>query len=195
MEHRSNSNADVTVLFNTNKRFRIDYIRNPFVTCVGREDGPVPMRLGCQLLEQGEIVVPGDLCKRPLHNSLAGPRLGESPHIFKVARREAGHLREAMAKVGGQPVDDLRSPSCLILPLRDLATDLPIEKNHFVVDGVPGADLCRADAFLDVSLASSRRAVPARAQSPVGWRTGEERCGPTQLPRFSGPLCPDRNVV
>jgi hypothetical protein len=52
-------------------------------------------------LQQSEIVIPGDLCKRPLHTLLIRPLLGESPHIFKVALREAGHFRVCLSKSAG----------------------------------------------------------------------------------------------
>ena len=36
--------------------------------------------------EQGDIVIPGNSCKRPLHNCPVGPCGREGAHIFQVSR-------------------------------------------------------------------------------------------------------------
>jgi len=38
------------------------------------------------LVEQPDIMAPGQLCNKLLHNCLIRPSLGESPHIFEVTR-------------------------------------------------------------------------------------------------------------
>src|SRR5271165_5857170 len=94
---------------------------------------PEALRLGLQFLQQGEVMVPGDLCKRRLHNCLVGPGFGESPHVFEVTWRKAGHVGEGAAEVGGEAVDHLGSPSLVLLAVEDVSADVPIEKHHLAV--------------------------------------------------------------
>ena len=51
-------------------------------------------------------MVSGDLFNRPLHNCLVEPGFAESPHVFAIKWREAGHVGEVMAEVGGEVVND-----------------------------------------------------------------------------------------
>ena len=50
---------------------------------------PEPLLGPLQFLQQRQIVVPGDLCKRLLHNCLLGPGFREGPHILEVSCRKA----------------------------------------------------------------------------------------------------------
>ena len=54
----------------------------------------------CQLFENRDVVIPGDLCKHRLHNWLVPPGFRERTHVLQVARREAFHLgkRSLVAK-------------------------------------------------------------------------------------------------
>lgn len=64
------------------------------------EGGPcVPLALSVvtELLEQGDIVIPGTLCKHLLHKCLVRVRLGEGPYVLEVARREPLHLGKLAA--------------------------------------------------------------------------------------------------
>jgi hypothetical protein len=72
---------------------------------------PPSIGLTINLLQQRDIVVPGDLCKRPLHNCSVGPRGREGAHVPEVARRKSFHVRVGITQVGGQAVDDFRSPT------------------------------------------------------------------------------------
>ena len=63
-------------------------------------DIPEPVRFGAELLDKRDVVVPGDLCKRLLHNRTVGPRRGEGAHVLEVARRETLHVGEGLAQVG-----------------------------------------------------------------------------------------------
>ena len=80
-------------------------------------------------------MAPGKLCNKLLHERPIRPSLGEGPHVFQVARREAGHVGEIPSKISGQPLDDCGSPAFLRLPREDVAADLPIEQDEFPVDG------------------------------------------------------------
>lgn len=48
---------------------------------------PQPLFGGFQLLDQREVVVPGNLCKRRLHNCLILSRFGECPHVLEISGR------------------------------------------------------------------------------------------------------------
>ncbi len=80
-------------------------------------------------------MTPGNLCNSLLHKCLVGPRLREGPHIPKVAGREPLHVGELVAQVPRELVHDLGPPAKLRLPGQDVATDVPIEKDHLAVDG------------------------------------------------------------
>ncbi len=40
------------------------------------------------LFEQGDVVIPGDLCKHLLHNLAIGPSRREGAHVFQIAGRK-----------------------------------------------------------------------------------------------------------
>lgn len=105
---------------------------------------------GIELVEQGDVAEPGQLCKHPLHEFPVRPGLGEGPHILEVPGREAGGLRELGPQVHGQPVDDLGAPALGRLPGQDVLADGPVEQHQFAVDGHRGAQPGSADALLDV---------------------------------------------
>jgi hypothetical protein len=91
--------------------------------------------LGIRLLPQGDVVIPGNLCKWCLHNCRVRPCLGESPHIFEIPGGKSGHVRVCTAKIGSQPVDHLGAPSLVFLPGQNIAADLPVKTDHLAVDG------------------------------------------------------------
>jgi hypothetical protein len=61
-----------------------------------------------------------------LDNLPVRPRLGKGAHIHEVGAGETFHLREGVAQVVGQPVDDLGAPALFGLPGQNIAADLPI---------------------------------------------------------------------
>ena len=88
------------------------------------EDGPAPavfdrlargtraVRLGVLSLSSRTQLWNQGICAAACCTiASSGQARGESPHVFEVARREAGHVREGTVQVGGQPVDDLGLPS------------------------------------------------------------------------------------
>jgi hypothetical protein len=68
---------------------------------------PQPFFKMLELLNQGDVVILRQLCKRRLHNLLVRPRLGEGPHILEVSGRKPGNVREVPAEVSRQVVNDL----------------------------------------------------------------------------------------
>lgn len=64
-----------------------------------------------QLVQERQVVIPGQLCKGPLHNRGFGPCFGEGPHVLEVARRKSLHVREGAAQILRQPLDHPRAPA------------------------------------------------------------------------------------
>ena len=71
----------------------------------------------------------------------SGPGLAERPHVFQISRREALHVGECPLEVRRQTVDHFRAPVFPVLPVQDIAPDLPIEQDQFPVDGQRRAKL------------------------------------------------------
>ena len=61
---------------------------------------PKPGPRVVQLIEEGDLVIPGQLCKRPLHNCLVRPRGRKSPHVVEIARRESRGIGKLPLEVG-----------------------------------------------------------------------------------------------
>ena len=100
----------------------------------GRLGVPNPILCGRELFENGEVVVPGDLCKHRLHKCLVRPRFGERPHVFQVARRKSLDIGEGSLEVDRQAVDHFGSPAFPFLPVEDIAADLPVQQDQFPVE-------------------------------------------------------------
>ena len=88
-------------------------------------------------------MAPRNLCNRLLHSCFIGPGLRERAHVFQASRREALHVGEGSLEVRRQSVDHFRAPVFPLLPIQDIAADLPIEQNQFPVDGQRRAKLRR----------------------------------------------------
>ncbi|HEY5784167.1 MAG TPA: hypothetical protein VIT65_05275 [Microlunatus sp.] len=54
---------------------------------------PFPGRLVVEFVEQRDVVVPGQLCKRALHNLRVRPGRRERPHVLQVPRRLSARTR------------------------------------------------------------------------------------------------------
>ena len=111
---------------------------------------PAPLILGLQFVQQGQLVVPGQLCKHRLHKLGVRPGLGKGPHVLQVARREALHVRECHPQVMRQPLDDLGTPTLGRLTSQDVAADLPLQQHQFAVHRQRRALLCGVDAGLQL---------------------------------------------
>ncbi|HEY1215514.1 MAG TPA: hypothetical protein VGE93_17930 [Bryobacteraceae bacterium] len=94
---------------------------------------PVAMRGIFDLVEQGAKMEPRQLCSRLLHKFRIRPGLGKGAHVFQVARRETSHIRECGLQVARQLVHDGGSPSLLLLPLKDVVPDLPVQLDQLPV--------------------------------------------------------------
>jgi hypothetical protein len=68
----------------------------------------------------------------------------------QVAARQALHLREVAAEVGGEAVDDLGAPSFPPLAVEDVAPDLPVELDELAVDRERGASAGSRGPGLDL---------------------------------------------
>ena len=85
-------------------------------------------------VEQGQLVIPGQLCKHRLHKFAIRPRLGERAHVLEVARRKALHVREGVAQILCQPLNHLGTPVLAALASEDIAANLPIKQHQFAID-------------------------------------------------------------
>ena len=104
-----------------------------------------------EFLQEGNVVIPGDLCKCILHNFPVRPCGGERPHVLQVPGRQAVHIGEGFAKVGRKPVYNARPPPFAILTFKDRPPDIPIEQHHGRVRGHDRAQALLLDALLEVA--------------------------------------------
>jgi hypothetical protein len=88
-----------------------------------------------ELLDQREVVVPGQLCKRRLHNCRGWPGFGEGPHVLQVSRRESGRFGKLPLQIGREPVDDPGSPAFKALAAQNVLPDRQIAGQHLLVRG------------------------------------------------------------
>jgi hypothetical protein len=95
------------------------------------------------------VVVPGYLCKRPLHNRALWPSYGERAHVFQVAGREALHTGERLAQVGRQAIDYFCAPARAFLSVEDRPSNVPVEKDHCRIGGQDDAQSFLLDTYLD----------------------------------------------
>lgn len=103
----------------------------------GRCGIPFPLFRAVDLIEQREMVVPGQFCKRRLQNCFAWPGCGERPHVPQVPGRVTLGVGKPLTQVGRQPVDDLGAPPLVVLTVEDLPSDRPVPGQQL---GVGGAD-------------------------------------------------------
>lgn len=96
---------------------------------------PKPLSVVLELVQECDILAPGQLCNDLLHNLLVGPGQGQFPHIFQVSRRETSHVWELRMQIRRQLIDDAGAPLVSGLPLNDLPSDSPVQQDHFAVDG------------------------------------------------------------
>ena len=61
--------------------------------------------------QQANHVEPGQLVSRLLTNSQVGIGLGEKPHVFQIRSGKPFHVRECLAEVREQALDDIGSPA------------------------------------------------------------------------------------
>ena len=111
---------------------------------------PEPRFRTVELFEQGEVMVPAQLCKRRLHNLPVRPRRSKRSHVLQVARREALHLRECLAQIGRKTIDDPAAPALGALLLQNTAPEIPIQHHHDGIAGEHHAKTFLMDARLEV---------------------------------------------
>lgn len=103
-----------------------EYISRPAVLR-GRGDIVQAGRFISDLLQQRQVVVPGDLCKRRLHKRRIGVSFRKAPHILEVARRQPFHRRKLAAQFGRELVNNLRAPALHLLLGENELANVPIE--------------------------------------------------------------------
>ena len=103
-----------------------------------------------ELVEEGDVLVPADLCKRPLHNCRIRPCSGETPHVLEVSRRKPAHVGKRLAQVRRQAVDDLGTPALSLLAIKDDPAYLPIRRHHRGIGGQHRAQPRLSNALLDL---------------------------------------------
>ncbi len=75
---------------------------------------PKPLLSGPHEVQKPDVVTPGQLCNRLLHN---WPSFGKGPHIFEIPRRKPSHFWEFYVEILRQPLNDFRpqpSASCRV---------------------------------------------------------------------------------
>lgn len=95
---------------------------------------PEPLFGAFQRLDELDVMTPGQLCNKLLHDFFIRKRLSKGAHIFEVPRRKPRHLGKIAPKIRGEPIDDARAPSFGDLACQDLAADAPVEQDEFLVD-------------------------------------------------------------
>lgn len=85
---------------------------------------------GRELGEHDDVVAPGQLRNRLLHNFGIGPRCRELSHVVQVSRGESSQTGEFFPQVVGQSLDDLRSPPLVLLPADDCLHAHPHQVHH-----------------------------------------------------------------
>ncbi len=91
------------------------------------------------LVEQDAVVEPRQLCSNLLHKFIVGPDLGEAAHVLEVTRGEALHIGKLALQICRQAINDLCAPAFPLLPIEDVAADLPIQQDELAVDRNRGA--------------------------------------------------------
>ena len=134
--------------------------------CVdGRCGIPEPQFSGAKLLEQGDVVVPRQLCKRRLHNCIPRPGLIEGSHVFQIARREPRRAWELLAQVHGKPVDDARPPAFLLLALKNVTTNGPVGGHKVLISSSNRPSSAVSDPLSD---GCEQVRIPPRQCRPSG---------------------------
>jgi hypothetical protein len=72
------------------------------------------------------VVIPADLSKAGLDKWAVRPFGSELTHVVHARAREALDARELGTQVCGEPIDQLRAPTVLLLAAQDLRADLPV---------------------------------------------------------------------
>jgi hypothetical protein len=112
-----------------------------------------------ELLDQREVVVPGQLCKRCLHDFANGPRRSERVHVLQVSGGQPAHVGESLPQIVGEPVDHLRSPPLLFLSGMNNVADMPVEPGHRRVRGDDGSEPRLLDALLQLAEPKQQRRI------------------------------------
>jgi len=95
-------------------------------------------------------MAPRQLCNNLLHEAPIGVCLGESPHVFQVAGREAGHPGEIVPEILRETIDDASPPTLRCLPFQYVAADAPVEQDELLIDAHGRPQARRADAVLEL---------------------------------------------
>ena len=101
-------------------------------------------------IEDADVMAPRNLCNKLLHNCFIRPGLTERTHVFQISRGESSHSGEVPLEVRRQTVDHFRSPVFPLLPVENIAADLPVEQDQLPVDRQRRAKLRRANPPVQV---------------------------------------------
>jgi hypothetical protein len=101
--------------------------------------------------------------------------LGKTAHVQQVAARKALHVGERRRQVFGKLVNNFGTPALCLLPLQNVAADVPVQQNQFAVDGQRGALLGGLDALLEIGKPKLRSSnlIPMRSvivQATYPWQ-------------------------
>lgn len=68
-----------------------------------------------------------ELCNGLLHKFRLRKGLCEGAHVLEVARRKTAHVRERCVEITRQLVDDAGTQALFLLPVENVAADLPVQ--------------------------------------------------------------------
>jgi hypothetical protein len=103
-----------------------------------------------QLLQECDVMRPGQFRKCLSQSRFFLPCLGEGPHILEVPWTEPLHAGELAPKVGSKPLDHLGSPTLGLLRRKDAAADVPIKEHELAIGGDDCAHLSGADSVFEL---------------------------------------------
>jgi len=98
--------------------------------------GRVPFAFAriCNLGQQRDEVEPRQLGSSLLPNLEVGTQLGEKAHVFEISRGKSPHVREGVAQVARQPLDDLGPPAFASLPPQNFRPDAVVQPHQLLIE-------------------------------------------------------------
>jgi hypothetical protein len=111
---------------------------------------PLPRRPVFDSIQNTDIVPPGQLCNKLLHNCFFRPGLGQGTHVLEASGAEALDARKLILEIMGKPVDNPGTPTLGSLPGEDIPANRPIKEHQLAIDRERGTNLGGTDASFEL---------------------------------------------